>query len=113
MGRYKMHSVLFVCALLVLMVSNSITIPEQEGKIRLACPLEGIDFLGYDLNGGGGLVTSSWEECGNMCKVFKRCKFWSWVNKGDAHHNECWLKTSDVGIELEVGIISGDKRCPN
>ena len=68
-----MHSVLFVCALLVLMVSNSIaiktnssTIPDQEGKIRLACPLEGIDFLGYDLNGGGGLVTSTWEECGNI-----------------------------------------------
>ena len=53
---------------------------------------------------------------GNICKAFEDCKFWSWVGMSYpdiGHQNECWLKTSDAGIELEVGMISGDKRCPN
>ena len=41
------------------------TKPENDFEwsiCKAACPLYGIDFLGYDFK---SLVTKSWEECGN------------------------------------------------
>ena len=80
-----MYKVLFVYTFLVLMVPNSLGIETKtnsstttsghDEKIRAECPLYGIDFKGGDLNEGGGLVTSSWEECGKILKREDIIKF--------------------------------------
>merc|ERR1712127_840616 len=112
-----MHKVLFICTFLVLMVSNSIsmevktnsstTTPGQDEKLKLYCPLYGIDFRYHDLP-DVAQSTRSWQECGNRCKLFDECKFWSWSSSWRV----CWLKTSKQGISTVDHAISGDRGCP-
>jgi len=57
-----------------------------------------VDMLGY---------VSSWQDCGEICLHDSVCGFWTWVEAAQ----QCYLKTSDEGLEKQHGQYSGVRGC--
>ena len=47
------------------------------------------------------------ESCADLCASTEGCFFWTWTTKGDL----CWIKNSKSGREVNVGAVSGNKKC--
>ena len=71
------------------------------------CPVEGLDFHGYDIECQPKGSVDSWQECGKLCNDLDECKFWTLRNNDDI----CCLKSSDEFIIGNNAAISGEKGC--
>ena len=49
----------------------------------------------------------NWQSCADLCASTKACSFWTWSTKGDL----CWIKNSNSGRKVNVGAVSGNKKC--
>merc|ERR1712150_61074 len=98
-----MKTFIFVAILL------SLGLAQDAEQPRYACPEIDMGFYGNDIT---MVQTSSWEDCGTMCGLTNGCLFWQWGSESSNHPLECWLKTSDAGLEKADGWIAGDTGCP-
>ncbi len=64
---------------------------------------EGIGYWGYDLP-GSPFVANRPEECARLCASTANCLYYSWDT---CTKNQCWLKTSKAGRQVQVCTLSG------
>jgi len=76
-------------------------------------------------------VKESWQECSDLCRATRQCKYWTWNKDLDRYLSDypdhprnfrniplvkrvggrCILSTTKRGVESEIITISGDRAC--
>eukprot|EP00092_Neocalanus_flemingeri_P021560 GFUD01023383.1.p1 GENE.GFUD01023383.1~~GFUD01023383.1.p1 ORF type:complete len:240 (+),score=46.05 GFUD01023383.1:71-790(+) len=101
-----MHFLFFI---VFLSCSNQVK-PQVTG-----CPEDNIDLFGNDLlSWEDSPITRSWEDCSNLCRLFPKCKYWTWLKQsfGDSEkRGACLVKTDDNGRGSKSWAISGSRDC--
>jgi len=78
------------------------------------CLLENIDYYGNDLADKMVPGVSTGEACQVICQEEPKCEFFSWVSRSHtwiAGRGNCYLKSSNTGMQVNKGTFSGPKVC--
>ena len=84
--------------------------------VSQSCYLYNVDYKGTNLNEEHQLKTEDASTCQTLCQKEPRCYFWTWVTpdfQDGAYRKDCYLKSSDVVMASQDGLISGPKECSN
>jgi len=101
----RMRVLLVVTILLSLFLESSGEEKLETGPDpRYSCPEMDVDFGSNDVDNIHGIT--DWRACGTICDITPPCKFWTM-----GFYNTCWLKSSDAGLSVDFGAISGAKGC--
>merc|ERR1712156_251308 len=80
----------------------------------LGCFLYDIDYKGTNLNSEHSIRTEDAATCQKMCQNNPQCYFWTWASPefhDSNYRKDCYLKSSDVSMTSDNGLVSGPKNC--
>ena len=80
----------------------------------LGCFLYDIDYRGSNLNADHSIRTEDAETCHKMCLNDPQCYRWSWKSPeyyDPNYRKDCYLKSFNVVMAVQKGVISGPKHC--
>merc|ERR1712241_708705 len=104
-------SILAMKVVTLVLLGISCMVLANKDAPKYSCPEIDVDFHGSDITCGSGCGVPgvpTWEDCGTICQHTDDCRFWTWASDD----NKCFLKSSDTGLGLFNGLISGAKDCP-
>merc|ERR1711890_39887 len=101
-------SLLSTLVVLTRTLTLTLTLPGgrmEELPPQYSCPELHVDFNGNNVDDIHNIA--NWNDCGTMCEMSSGCNFWTWIET----RKQCYLKSSDHGLEYQDNAISGVKGC--